>query len=152
MVTGFSVVLHSRLHLMQPSPILLRIVLACIVLNVFLFHVPVIVITIHGNAHFTPLIYKIYSILSWTEVVFSVQETMTATINVMPFFHFTKGSARNHGTTKALRLLVAAEGVVLIADIVLTVLLYTKYYLPRMMIQPWVSVEKLQIEFVILNW
>ena len=40
---------------------------------------------------------------------------------------------------------------VLSTDILLCILLYLKYYLPRQMIQTWIALLKLQVEFVILN-
>jgi len=43
MVTGFSVVLYSRLHLVVHNPRVLQLVLAMIITDAFLFHVPTIV-------------------------------------------------------------------------------------------------------------
>jgi len=43
MVSGFSVVLYSRLHLVIRNPRVLQLVLAMIITDAFLFHVPTIV-------------------------------------------------------------------------------------------------------------
>jgi len=43
MVSGFSVVLYSRLHLVVRNPRVLQLVLAMIITDAFLFHVPTIV-------------------------------------------------------------------------------------------------------------
>lgn len=151
MVAGFSLVLYSRLHLLNPSVTTLRIVLICIISDAILFHGAVVITTMIGNVHLTPLLYKTYKIVSFMEVVSSAQETAIATLYIYLFVRFTKDSIREPGTRMALRLLIVAECVVISTDIVLCVLLYLKLYLPRMMIQSWISVMKLQIEFVMLN-
>jgi hypothetical protein len=53
MVTGFSCVLYSRLHLVNPGRRILRATLACIIVNAILFHGPVVVSTIASNIHFS---------------------------------------------------------------------------------------------------
>lgn len=77
---------------------------------------------------------------------------MIAALYIYLFVEFTKDSIREASTRKALLLLVLAECLILSTDIVLCVLLYLKYYLPRQMLQTWCSVLKLQIEFLILDW
>jgi hypothetical protein len=53
MVTGFSCVLYSRLHLVNPGRMILRATLACIIVDAFLFHGPVVVSTIASNIRFS---------------------------------------------------------------------------------------------------
>jgi hypothetical protein len=151
MTTGFSLVLYSRLHLLKPSVMTLRVVLACIIIDAFLFHSPTFIITSVADVHLTPLLYKVYKVVSFMEVAFSVQEVVIAALYIYLFVQFTKDSMREPGTKAALRLLIVAECMVVSTDIVLCILLYMKLYLPRVMIQSWVVVAKLQIEFVILN-
>jgi hypothetical protein len=52
MVKDLSFVLYSRLHLLKPSKTTLRVVLALIIVDAFLFHGPVIISTIFGNVYF----------------------------------------------------------------------------------------------------
>lgn len=80
-----------------------------------------------------------------------MQEAALATLYIYLFIQFTRDSLHDPATRKALVLLLAAEFMVLTTDVLLCILLYLKYYLPRQMIQTWVSVVKLQIEFVILE-
>ena len=80
-----------------------------------------------------------------------VQEAALATLYIYLFIQFTKDSINERTTRKALVLLLVAEFMVLSTDILLCILLYLKYYLPRQMIQTWIALLKLQVEFVILN-
>lgn len=152
MVTGFALVLYSRLHLLKPSKLLLRIAMICIIADAILFHGSIVVITTMFNVSPSPLLVRIYRCVAYTELAFSVQEAVIAALYIYLFAEFTKDSIREASTRKALLLLVLAECVVLSTDIVLCVLLYLKYYLPRQMLQTWCSILKLQIEFLILNW
>jgi hypothetical protein len=80
-----------------------------------------------------------------------VQETILVTLYVYYFLQYTTDSKEERATKVTLRLLVGAECVVLSTDIVLNVLLYKRLYLPRAMIQPFSSMLKLKIEFIVLN-
>ena len=72
MTTGFAFVLYSRLHLLDPSKRLLRIVLVCIMIDAFLFHGPVFVVTNIASVHLTQTIYNVYKIVTYTEIGLSV--------------------------------------------------------------------------------
>jgi hypothetical protein len=80
-----------------------------------------------------------------------VQETVLVTLYVYYFLQYTTDSREERATKATLRLLVGAECAVLSTDIVLNVLLYKRLYLPRAMIQPFSSMLKLKIEFIVLN-
>jgi hypothetical protein len=151
MVTGFSFVLYSRLHLLQPSKLLLKIVLYCIIIDAWLFHAPVFIATIYGNVEVAKASVKVFTVLSSMEIAFSVQETVLASLYIYLFLKFTADSRHEPETKRTLYLLIAAEIMVLSTDIVLNVLLYTKIYLPRAMLQSFMSMLKLKIEFIVLN-
>jgi hypothetical protein len=151
MVTGFSLVLYSRLHLLKPRENILRVVLACIIVDAILFHGPTIISTIIVNVRLTKTATDVYENISFTEIAFSVQETVLASMYIYFFLQYTVDSRREPETNTTLRMLVGAEFVVLSTDVVLNTLLYTKYYLPRVMIQALMSALKLKIEFVVLN-
>jgi len=151
MVSGFSCVLYSRLHILNPNKRIQRIILVCIIVDGVLFHGPVMISTIIGNIHFSETTSKVFDIASFTEVAFSVQETVIATLYIYLFLQFTKDSRGQSATEKTLSLLLAAESVILSVDVVLNVLLYKRLYLPRAMIQPFSSILKLKVEFIVLN-
>jgi hypothetical protein len=151
MVTGFSCVLYSRLHILNPNKRFQRIILICIIVNAILFHGPVIVATIIGNIHFSKITSKVFDVASFTEVAFSVQETALSTYYIYLFLQFTKDSRGEIATERTLSLLFCAESVILSVDVVLNVLLYKRLYLPRAMIQAFSSMLKLKIEYIVLN-
>jgi hypothetical protein len=151
MVTGFSFVLYSRLHLLKPNKMLLRVVLCCIVINGVLFHIPVVVTTLMGNVLSKPIIGRIYAISSFMEIVFSVQETVLASTYIYLFLQYTKDSRSEPETKRTLYLLIGAECAVLSTDLILNALLYTEFYLARTMIQAFISMLKLKVEFIVLN-
>jgi hypothetical protein len=151
MTTGFSFVLYSRLHLLHPDPRLLKAILILIIVNVFLFHIPVFVVTTLGNEHPTLAIYHVYHILSQTEVAFTVQELIITTTYIYLFVQFTKDLRQEPKTTMTLGLLLGSEVIVLAADVTLNVLLFTKIYLARQMTQAFIAALKRRIEFVVLN-
>jgi hypothetical protein len=151
MVTGFSFVLYSRLHLFKPRETILRAILACIIVDAILFHVPTIISTIIVNIRLTETSARVYEIISFTEIAFSVQETVLASLYIYFFLQYTADFKDDPQTKKTLRLFIAAECIVLSTDIVLNALLYTKVYLARIMIQAFMSVLKLKIEFIVLN-
>jgi hypothetical protein len=151
MVTGFAFVLYSRLKLLHPRPMMMRVILACILVNALLFHVPVVATTILSNVHYTNTTWKAYEITSYTEIAFTLQETVITTIYIWLFLRETKDRRNEPSTKRTLLQLFFAEFVVFSTDIILNVLLYTEYYLARAMIQSFASVLKLKIEFAVLN-
>jgi hypothetical protein len=76
MVSGFALVLYSRLHLFKPSKLLLRIALICIVVDAILFHGPILVVTTIFRVSPSPLLLEIYRYAAYTEVAFSVQVSL----------------------------------------------------------------------------
>jgi hypothetical protein len=88
MVTGFSFVLYSRLHFLHQRKQTLRVVLGLIIVDAFLFHGPVVVSSIIGNVHFSKTIGRVFDIASYTELAFSVQETIPAGLYIsLPQIH-----------------------------------------------------------------
>lgn len=73
MTTGFAFVLYSRLHLLNPSKRLLRVVLVAIIVDVFLFHGPVFVVTSMAAVKLTQEVYAVYKVVTYTEIGLSVR-------------------------------------------------------------------------------
>ncbi len=75
MVTGQSLVLYSRLHLIVRNPFWLRMVLAMIIFNACVLHIPIIILMYGSNASavnsWTP-VYQIYERVQVT--IFCLQE------------------------------------------------------------------------------
>jgi hypothetical protein len=151
MVTGFSFVLYSRLNLLNPQPFLMRIILAVILVDALLFHVPVFVTVIVSSIKYTPATWKAYHISSFTEVAFVVQEIALTTLYIYLFLRATRERRHEMATRNVLIQLFVAEFVVLSTDVIVTVLLYAGFYMPRSIIHSFASVLKLKIEFAVLN-
>lgn len=143
--------LYSRLHILKPRENILRAVLACIIVNAILFHGPTIASTIVVNVRRTKTANDVYEKISFTEIVFSIQETVLASRYIYFFLEYAADVRGDPQTKWMLRMLVGAEFMVLSCDVVLNTLLYTKFYLPRVMIQAFMSAVKLKIEFAVLN-
>jgi hypothetical protein len=116
-----------------------------------LFHLPIFIVTTIGNTHPTIAIYNAYHIVSKTEVAFTVQEAIITGAYIYLFVRFTKDLRHEPETKSTLRLLFGSEILVLVVDIALNILLYTKIFLVRQMIQAFLQAFKLRIEFVVLN-
>jgi hypothetical protein len=151
MTTGFQFVLYSRLHLVKPGPKVLQIVLILIIIDAMLFHGVIIILAGVGTIYPTEIFQRVFEAFSFTEIVFTVQETALTTLYVYHFLQHTAESQGEPETKRTLKLLVAAEVVVFSTDVVLSVLLYKWRFLPRVMIQPFCTALKLKIEFVVLN-
>ena len=72
MTTGFAFVLYSRLHLLNPSKRLLHLVLVAIIVDVFLFHGPVFVVTSMAAVKLTQEVYEVYKVVTYIEIGLSV--------------------------------------------------------------------------------
>jgi hypothetical protein len=147
MVTGFSLVLYSRLHLLIRNSKLLRGLLFMVIINALLFHPPVIV----GAAYTGPNKKLFLRIAFSLEIVFALQEVGLAGLYVYSFIRFAKCAYKEAETRNVLVKLVLAEMVVFSTDVILYVLLYMQYYLPREAIHSFAYAIKLKIEFVVLN-
>jgi hypothetical protein len=152
MVTGFSLVLYSRLHLIFKSIIILRILLVIIVVNCMLVQSPLFILAFVGAPRYTVFI-KVATFLSHFEVVFAVQEVFLSSLYIYLFMKFVRqGGAKGVKYLKqTLYLLILAEVVIVVFDVALNVLLFLGWYLARRTILPFVYAFKLQIEFLVLN-
>ncbi|KAI4865280.1 hypothetical protein F4820DRAFT_303697 [Hypoxylon rubiginosum] len=153
MVTGFSVVLWSRLHLVIASyPRILRVVLAMIIIDGFLFHVPTIVFQfLVSNAPTHVKFLPHMEIIERIQVMgFSVQETIISAIYVWGTLQILKLSL-NSKAKNTLALLIIVQVIVVLADVLVIVLDYVEYFTLKAVIHSFVYAFKLQVEFVVLN-
>ncbi|KAF1849190.1 uncharacterized protein K460DRAFT_415603 [Cucurbitaria berberidis CBS 394.84] len=156
MVTGFSVVLYSRLGLLLAGGVHKRtwmnLTLAMIVTDAFLFHVPTIVFQFGVSS--APTHDKYLPFMAPMERVqvmaFSVQETL---ISAMYIYH-TRKYLRNSfqkDTRKTIALLIWVQVIVILCDVLVITLDYLEYFSLKAVLHSFVYAFKLQLEFVILN-
>ncbi|KAI1478972.1 hypothetical protein F4774DRAFT_140206 [Daldinia eschscholtzii] len=153
MVTGFSIVLWSRLHLViPPSTRILRFVLAMIIIDGFLFHVPTVVFQYFMSNAATHARYLPYmDVMERVQVLaFSVQETVISSIYIWGTLQMLKLSL-NAKAKNTLAFLIIVQVAVVLADIPVIVLDYCNYFTLKAVIHSFIYAFKLQIEFVVLN-
>ncbi|KAF6819274.1 integral membrane protein [Colletotrichum plurivorum] len=157
MVTGQSVVLWSRLHLVVYSRTWTRLVLALIVTDACAIHVPMIVLWVLCWA--TPASaqpawlarYGVYEKVSI--IIFTLQETLLTGIfarqgffNLRPLFAFKTRSARLISWY-----LLSLFVLVFLLDVALVALEYTDNFVFQTTSKPLVYSVKLKVEFTVLN-
>jgi hypothetical protein len=144
---GFLMVLYSRLHLIVDSPRLLRALLFAIVgLGIPLQ----IVMTLAGDRVLST---KVWNVTFRVEMIFPFSEIALSTLYVFLFIRFmcqSTGSG-NMNIRRTLYLLVGAEIVVLVTDVIGITLWYMGLYLLRLALLPFLYSIKLKVEFMILN-
>jgi len=156
MVTGFSVVLYSRLHLVSFATMhnthILRLSLAMIIIDALLFHVPTIVFQFGLSDPKTHAKYLPYmGPMERVQVLgFSIQETILSGLYIYGTMQMFKESITAKIRT-TLKYLVLIQVVVILCDVVVIVLDYAQYFTLKAVIHSFVYAFKLQLEFVILN-
>ena len=154
MVTGQSLVLYSRLHLIFYNSLGLRIVLAMIVFNVFALHLPIIILMYGANA--SPVNtwthpYEIYERVQVT--MFCLQELIISGVYIKTCYSFF--DARNIINGDAIRKmqhhLLAVNVLIILLDIPILILEYTDMYDLQTVYKAFVYSIKLKMEFRILN-
>jgi hypothetical protein len=154
MVTGQSVVLYSRLHIVVQNTQRLRWVLYMIIFNAIVFHTPVIILAYGTNSHNPSPFLKIYLIYDKVQIaVFFIQESIISIL----YIYETIVLLRPGGEFKTGRLrqllvhLFIVNFVVLLLEITLLGVQYSGYYEIQTTLKPAVYSVKLKIEFSVLN-
>ncbi|KAJ0159386.1 hypothetical protein CTA2_9768 [Colletotrichum tanaceti] len=165
MVTGQSVVLWSRLHLVVHSRRQVRLVLAAIVFNAVAMHVPETVLFFLANANAGggdggggssgrqrwagP--FEVYEKVEL--VVFTLQETAIAALFLCQGYKSLKplSAVRPRAVANMVRHLAALLAVVFVLDAGLVALEYSDRFEIQTVCKPFVYSVKLKVEFVVLN-
>ncbi|KND86293.1 hypothetical protein TOPH_09078 [Tolypocladium ophioglossoides CBS 100239] len=154
MVTGQSLVLYSRLHLILWNQLCLRFILAMIVINAVVLHVPIIILmyganTSNSNDWVHP--YRIYEKIQVT--VFFLQEVIISGIYIKTCFSFFNVQDSLHGNAirKMRRHLLLVNVFIILLDIPILCLEYTDFYDLQTAYKAFVYSVKLKMEFRILN-
>ncbi|OAQ67130.2 hypothetical protein VFPPC_08577 [Pochonia chlamydosporia 170] len=154
MVTGQSVALYSRLHLVVHNTKIVRGVLLMIIFLAITCHIPLTVVIYVMNTINPPTalkVYKVYEPLQLT--LFSVQE---ATISILYMVFAVKilrpsQAMRGSKTRKTLWQLICINVLVIVLDITLIALQFAGYDEVQHFYKPAVYSIKLKLEFAVLN-
>jgi hypothetical protein len=151
MVTGQSVVLWSRLHLVMQNRRVLRGVLWMICVNAVLFHLPTIV-TMYGSVAEPESAWaRGYAVMERVQLVgFCVQELIISGIYVFETVKLLRlrPKGRPHGI---LNQLLVINIIILMLDVSVVVIEYVGYYDLQVMFKPVAYSIKLKLEYAILG-
>ena len=129
-VTGFSIVLWSRLHLVVRNPRVLRAVLIMIIVDAILLHTPIIVcefglISRHHHEYVHPM--EVLERIQQT--IFTIQETIISSLYIYHTARFLNSGYASH-TRKVIGLLVCVQALVIALDAGLTTFDYNNMVSP----------------------
>jgi hypothetical protein len=154
MITGQSLVLYSRLHIVLPDPKKLRYVLAMIVADAVWLGVPVIVLVYGVNSKNPEPFEKPYAIFEKLQLTFFfLQELVISGIYIVETAKLLKfqSSVGNTGTHRVMNHLIIVNVFVVLLDISIIVLEFTNHYNLQTSWKPLVYSIKLKAEFSVLN-
>ncbi|KAH6988733.1 integral membrane protein [Ilyonectria destructans] len=153
MVTGQSVVLWSRLHLVVDNPVKIRLVLLMIILNAMALHIPetVIFILLQTNTGSYLHVFHIYERVEI--VLFSTQESIISGLFLWEGYHSFQPVIALRGAEgrKIVAQLAALFLVNILLDSVLVILEYTNNFDLETTCKPLIYSIKLKVEFILLN-
>ncbi|EXJ76115.1 uncharacterized protein A1O5_00623 [Cladophialophora psammophila CBS 110553] len=150
-VTGFSLVLYSRLNLVVHDKRIRRAVLSMIITDAILLHTPIIIFDFgisspHPDVWYTPM-----KVMERIQVVwFSVQETIISLMYIWCTRDFLK-DIYSRQTHRVMQLLISAQVIAIIFDIALITVDCNNMFTLKVVIHPFCYAVKLKLEFIVLN-
>ncbi|KAE8352032.1 hypothetical protein BDV28DRAFT_149446 [Aspergillus coremiiformis] len=152
MVTGQSLVLFSRLHLVLAHPRILRHVLAMIVVNAILLHIPTTVLTYGSNLASSRVAYiNGYNVMEKIQMTgFCLQEFIISGLYIWETSRMLRLDP-DRGKRKIMYQLVAINLISILMDVGLLVIEYKDMYIMETMIKGVVYSIKLKLEFAVLG-
>lgn len=151
MVTGESIVLWSRLHLVLQNRKLLRGLLWMICVDAVLFHVPTTIMLYGTVAAPTSRWARGYEIMERVQLVgFCVQELIISGIYVWETIKLLRLRPQGRRYGILVELLVI-NVVILVLDIAIVAIEYVGLYATQVMLKPFVYSIKLKLEYAILG-
>lgn len=151
MVTGQSLVLYSRLHLVVRDKRVLRFVLIMVVVDFLLFQVPTTVLTFGSNQKNPGMWLKVYNIYERIQlIVFTLQEFIISIIYIRAAFRMLQpGDSVKTETTR--KLLIYLNVLCIVLDVIFVIQVYVGDWVYKTGTQSLAYAIKLSIEFIVLN-
>ncbi|KAL2126989.1 hypothetical protein VTI74DRAFT_11499 [Chaetomium olivicolor] len=155
MVTGQSVVLYSRLHIVLRNESRLRLVLGMIVANAIICHVPIIVMVYGANSSNPAAFIGPYSVYERVQVtLFFVQETIISALYIhetVTLMRMRRRGGIGGDTRRLMTHLVIVNIIIVVLDVTILALEYASLYDLQTSYKALVYSIKLKLEFSILN-
>lgn len=151
MVTGQSLVLWSRLHLVVQNPRILRATLIMIFVDAIIFHIPASVLELGSHSNKSDLFTKGFNIFERIQLIgFSVQEVILSIIYSMEAVRLLNLRPRGHYRGILVQLLVVNLSMILMDAAVIAVQ-FTGMSDVQFTLKAMVYSVKLKLEYAILN-
>jgi len=148
MVTGFSLVMYSRLHLVSVPKNYIRYVKYMIIFNVICSHFPTTVLTFGTFVVATPSWAYAYAQMEKLQMtLFCIQEVTLGTLYLV----YTRRLRLNKKVTHLVRQTLYINAAVLMLDVTMLIIQYIDLYNYQIMLKVVVYAIKLKLEFFILN-
>ncbi|PWY88880.1 integral membrane protein [Aspergillus sclerotioniger CBS 115572] len=152
MVTGQSVVLYSRLHLLTSNKKVLRFVRYMIIIDAIVFQIPQIILSygsVYGSFRYS-YIYNIWAKVQLTG--FFVQEIIISTIFIVQTFRLLRlYPHRSKRRTSIMEQLLVINTVIIMMDISLLALEYMDLFILQTVLKTFSYTVKLKLEFAVLS-
>ncbi|KAI4121705.1 MAG: hypothetical protein LQ338_006217 [Usnochroma carphineum] len=153
MVTGQSLVLYSRLHLVIRNHRVLRSVLIMIIFNFCVFQVPTTVMTFGSNRADPGMFLTVYNVYERIQlIVFTLQELLISVLYIRAAF---KMLLPSNSSTEPLRMtkrsLIYLNVLCIVLDIAFVCEVYSGEWVYKTGTQSLAYAIKLSIEFIVLN-
>ncbi|EER26309.1 hypothetical protein CPC735_004810 [Coccidioides posadasii C735 delta SOWgp] len=151
MVTGQSFVLYSRLHLVQRDQKLLRRVLAVILANVLVLHVPTTILTFGSNSGAGERFVRAYAIMEKIQMTgFCLQELLLSTLYIIEAIKILRLSSEN-GNRRIMYQLLSINLMFIVMDMGLLGAAYASLYAIETTLKATIYSIKLKLEFAVLG-
>ncbi|KAI9896749.1 hypothetical protein N3K66_008921 [Trichothecium roseum] len=151
MVTGQSVVLYSRLHIIVNEPRLIRAVLIMIIWNAITLHIPTTVLTYGSNSPNPKLFNSGFQTMEKIQItIFSIQELIISGIYIWTTVRFLQPVYKRHIRGVMLQLLWINIAII-IMDIAMVATQFLELYYIEAVMKSAIYSVKLKLEFAVLN-
>lgn len=151
MVTGQSLVLYSRLHLVIRSPRILHSVLAMIIVNFCVFQIPTTVLTFGSNQAHPGMFLTIYNVYERIQlIVFTLQELIISLLYIRAAFKMLLPDDPTE-TRVTKKFLIYLNVLCIVLDIAFVCEVYSGEWVYKTGTQSLAYAIKLTLEFMVLN-
>jgi hypothetical protein len=151
MITGFAIVLYSRLNILIQSQRVRRLTLAMIVIDGICLHTSIFVVVLVGESQADwnrPIVYLERIHIIW----FAVQEAILSMLCTKAAWDQLQAVYQPNPRTKVItRWIIFIQLLVVAIDILIVVFDYVHYFAVKTLIYAFVYALKLELEFAALN-
>lgn len=154
MVTGQSLVLYARLHLVELNQTLRQRVLYLILVDALILHVPTTVLTFGSNSNDQAVVDQFqpaYNVMERIQMTwFTIQELLISVIYIRAATRFMQNTTSD-ARKKLLYYLLAVNVIIIAFDLALLGTEYSGLYIIQVMLKSMVYSIKLKLEFSVLG-